>query len=384
MRQQVILSFGNFFSSAHFFLIIYILAPYLATFMPAQSTGLVISLGALLTLCIFPYMPQLVARYGAQTLAIALASLEAFFLLWLSISPAPIAAVLFVALACAASPLIAYQLDLLLEATVRDEGSTGRVRTAFLTAGNAALLITPLLTGMLLDGGDMYGRVFLAAAVSLVPFILLMVLEPLPHGNPPRLNNVKEACLCIVNDADLRGIASAMAVLQFFYHLAPLYVPLYLHTVLGLPWSELGWIFAIMLIPFVVVEYPAGILADKVLGDRLLLIIGFIVMGLSFASILFIQASTPLYVILLILVVTRLGAALVEAMVEGHFFRRVSEEDANTVSVFRMMRPAGALIAPIVGTLLLTSFSYAFFFAATGIAVVVLGVASGLAIRDHR
>lgn len=382
MRPQIVLSFGNFFAAAHFFFLMFVLAPYLATFMEAESTGIVVSLGAVVTLAAFPFMPRLVAKYSPQALAIAFASLEALFLIWLAIDPTPIAAIIFAALACATSPLLAYQLDLLLEATVEQESLTGRVRTAFLTAGNAALLITPLIMGVLMDGTDNYERVFFAAAVSLLPFILLMLTQQMPRGHVPTMTKVWDACLCLMQDKDLRAIAGAMAVLQFFYHLAPFYIPLYLHTVLGMPWDQLGWIFAVMLIPFVVLEYPAGILADTRLGDRFLLLVGFVIMGISYAAIALITASTAVWVIVAVLVATRIGAALVEAMAEGHFFRRVSEKDTNTVGVFRMMRPASALVAPLVGSLLLAVGSYGVFFGVTGAIILVAGVLTALAIRD--
>ena len=88
--------------------------------------------------------------------------------------------------------------------------------------------------------------------------------------------------------------------------------------------------------------------------------------------------------ILALLVLTRTGAALSEAMIEGHFFRRVTERDANTVSVFRMMRPGGALIAPIIGSLLLVFGSYSIMFVVMGLAIAVFGTLSTLAMRDIR
>jgi MFS family permease len=383
MRTRAILSFGNFFASAHFFLIIYILAPYLATFMPESDTGLVVSLGAVITLCAFPFVPRFVGRHGPQKLAVLLASFEGLVLLWLALSPAPVGAILLVAVACATSPLLAFQLDILLEATVENEDATGRIRTAFLTAGNATLLVAPLIIGLLLDDSDHYERVFFVAALSLVPFILMMLTRHMPRGHIPPMSDVRQAAICVLNDKDLRAVASSMAILQFFYHLAPLYIPLYLHTVLGIPWSELGWVFAVMLIPFVLVEYPAGILADTKLGDRGLLIAGFIIMGLSFMLIGLIHANTSIVIILLILLSTRIGGALVEAMVEGHFFRRVSEADTNTVSVFRMMRPTGALIAPVIGSLLLVVANYQVFFALTGLLIAGVGAYVARSVRRN-
>ncbi len=384
MHPRLILSIGNFFSVAHFFLIVYIIAPYLALFMPASQAGLVVSLGAIFTLAVFPFMPRLVAAYGAKRLAIALASLQSLTLYVLAGSPTLLLIIGCIALSCALSPLIAYQLDLLLEATMRNENATGRVRTAFLTAGNIALIAAPLAIGFLLDGTERYSLVFLVASLSLAPFIALFLIEPLPEGDPPAFNSVRMTCSCIWNDPDLRAAALGNGVLQFFYHLAPLYIPLYLHSVIGMPWDTLGWVFAIMLLPFVFIEYPAGWLADRYLGDKALLTAGFVIAGISFAAVGFIDTSTPLIAVVLILLISRIGAALVESMVESHFFRRVSERDPNTISVFRMMRPFSALTAPVFASIILFSGSYLAFFLISGCLVAALGIISALGIRDSR
>lgn len=384
MRTRRILSFGNFFASAYFFLIVYILGPYLATFMPAALTGFVISFGAVVTLTLFPFVPGLVRRYGAQRLALGFSVLQSIILLCLALNPTPFVAILFSALTCALAPLLAYQLDILVEATVENENATGRIRTAFLTAGNAALLIAPLVIGTLLDGGDRYDRVFFIASLSLIPFILLMFGVKLPSGKASIKGSTREAIRVVMKDPDLRAIASSMLMLQIFYQFAQLYIPLYLHIVLGIPWSELGWVFALMLAPFVLVEYPAGILADTKLGDRTLLIVGFFFTGIAFALIAYITASTSILIILFVLLMSRVGAALVEAMTEGHFFRRVSEQDTDTVSIFRMMRPLSALIAPVVGSIFLLISTYQIFFVSMGLVVMLVGMIAAVHIRSFR
>ncbi len=382
MHPRALLSIGNFFSSAHFFLTVFVVAPYLALFMPASRAGLVVSLGAVVTLILFPLMPRLVSRYGARHLALVLAVLQALVLSLLATSPGIVLAVICIALTSAISPLIAYQLDLLLEHATREENVTGRVRALFLTTGNVALILSPLLIGYVLNGSEAYSRVFLASALSLAPFIVLFLFERLPEVTPPVFSAVGMTCKCIWGDRDLRAAALANAVLQFFYHLAPLYIPLYLHTTLGIPWSDLGWIFAVMLLPFVFIEYPAGWIADRWLGEKELLLAGFVITGLTFAVVGFITASTPLYVIAGILFMTRVGAALVESMVEGHFFKRVSERDANTISIFRMTRPLAALTAPVIASIILFSGGYLVFFMSTGALIVALGIISSIAIHD--
>lgn len=383
MRTRIRLALGNFFSAAHFFLIVYIFGPYLSTLMPEESVGFVISAGAIITLTLFPFMPRLVARFGARRLATYGAVLEMFILLGLATAPPiPIMGMALVAFAAALSPLVVYQLDLLLEATIAHEGTSARVRTAFLTAGNLALIGAPLLVGFLLGNSNQYEHVFLVAAASLLPFIALFMFDHIPEGLPPRVCDIRDTAKCIIWDKDMRAVMFANLVLQFFYHTAPLYISLYLHAVVGIPWSTLGWMFMVMVLPFVLVEYPAAEASERWFGDKELMATGFIVMGIAFATIGFLSNQTAVWFVLAILVATRIGAALVEAMAEGHFFRRVSETDAATVSLYRMARPAAALVAPLFGSVLLVLGGYTVLFAVLGIVVAFLGAIAALLITD--
>ncbi|MDB5264808.1 MAG: hypothetical protein JWN64_379 [Parcubacteria group bacterium] len=383
MHARRVLSLGNFFSVAHFYLILPVIVPYLATMLPADSAGLVVSAGALFTLIAFMFMPRLIRKYGARKLALFFGYAQAVTLVLLGENPGPVIAIAAVAIACALAPLIAYQLDLLLEATVSEENSTGRVRTAFLTAGNVALVLAPIAVGLILDGAEAYSHVFFYAGLSLTPFLVLFFVDRLPEKTPPSMHSVRSSFACMLKDKDLMAVAGSNAVLQFFYHLAPLYIPLYLHTALNFAWSDLGWMFAIMLLPYFLLEYPAGYIADRWLGDQELLLAGFVIMGLSFASLAFVTSTTPLVFILLILVLTRVGAVFAEAMTEGHFFRRITAEDASTVSIFRMMRPSAALLAPVSASVLLfAGGSYAMLFILFGLAIAAAGSLCAFRIQD--
>jgi len=385
MKPRKVLALGNFFASIHFFLVLYVMAPYLATFLPDEQTGLVISAGAVATLTLFPFMPRIAAFLGAKRGALVVGSLLAISLFVLAQQPSFWIAAICLAFVAAAAPFIQFFLDLLLESTDASSEETGRVRTAFNTAGNVALILAPLCIGYLLGETNEYWRVFLVGGLSLTPFIALFLIEPLPEQIRFEHPKLLETCRCMLVDPDLRAAAVANAVLQIFYHLAPLYIPLYLHGTVGIPWSELGWMFTVMLLPFVLIEYPAGYIADKYIGDKEMLIGGFVLIGISFGSLAFVTSATPIALLLLALVGSRVGAAVVEAMVEGHFFRRVTAEDSNTVTVYRMSRPLAALIAPLSASILLFfTESYTVFFITSGIVLVVLGVLSAQYVKDIR
>lgn len=362
----------------------YILLPYLSSFMPTAYTGLVIAGGALVACALFPFLPRFVGRYGAQQLALVFAILEMIAFLALAASPGAIAAVFFVALTVALQPFLAYELDLLLEATVSAEETTGRIRALYLTAWNAAALAAPLLIGALLARSEAYNNVFLAGAIALVPFITLFAARRLPEVKTPQLSHMIDTLRCILRDRDLAAVTFGHLLLYFFFIWAPLYVPVYLHTELGIPWSELGWIFFVMLLPYVLIQYPSGVLADRYIGDKEILFAGFFLAGVSLAAVGLFSLATPLVVIACVLIASRVGSALIESMTEGHFFRRVSERDINSVSVFRGIWPLANLIAPVVGSLVLLFGNYQMLFFLTGGFIALAGVGATAFIKDFR
>ena len=139
-----------------------------------------------------------------------------------------------------------------------------------------------------------------------------------------------------------------------------------------------------MLVPYILIDYPAGLIADRFLGDKELMFLGFLIAGGALASISIISSTSSLALILLILVCSRIGTALVESMTEGHFFRRVSERDVNSISVFRGIWPVANLIAPIAGSLILFFGNYQLFFILTGGFIAVAGITATLLIKDFR
>lgn len=384
MHLRALLSLTNFFCALHFFLVLYVIAPYLATFIPDATVGLVIAGGSVLTLASFPFVPRAVRTFGTRRIFLVLIVFLIVALLLLAARPTALGAITLIALFCAVQPVIAYLLDLMLEATITTESNTGRIRTAFITCANLALVLAPLLTGLLLGSTSEYLRIFLVSAVALVPAFILLCCVRIPEQYAPSYATMREVYRCLVNDPDVFAAGIANATLQFFYHLAPFFIPLYLHSVLGFPWSELGWMFAVALIPFVLIEYPVGWIADRITGDQEFMALGFLITGTAFASLAFVTTATPSLSILIALITTRIGAAMTEATAESHFFRRVSQQDVNSVGIFRMLRPFGALTAPIIGSLFLLFTTYNVFFFVTGIAIIIVGVGSALSIKDVR
>lgn len=362
----------------------YILLPYLSTLMPVSYTGVVVAGGGLAALLFFPFLPRIIARWGAQQITLVLGLIEMIVLLMLATGPSIAMSVTLIILFVAVQPFIAYGLDILLEAAGTTADMTGRVRALFLTAWSTGSFVAPLLLGVLMNGTNEYALVFIAATGALVPFVLLFAARRLPIGANPEISPMQDSLACILRNRDIAAVTFGHIILWLFYVWAPLYVPIYLHNVLGIPWSSLGWIFAVMLIPYIVIEYPARWLADRFTEEKNLMFAGFIIAGGALATVSLITSESSSLSILGILLVSRLGAALIESMTEGHFFRRVSERDINSVSIFRAAWPLSFVVAPLIGSIILFFGDYQLLFIITGGFIAIGGALSTLFIKDSR
>ncbi len=384
MYARNILAVGNFFLAVSATLVSYTLLSYLSSFISETHIGFAIATGGAVTIMAFFSLPRLVARYGAQELALFLAFVNMILLFAAAAAPRTIASAVFIILTLSLQPLIFYELDLLLEATVTNENATGRVRTLFLTGGNVGALVAPLLIGTLLARVENYTYIFFTAAATLAPFIILFAARRLPEGAIVGHSHLRDTLQRVAQNRDLLAVTIGHFILYLFYIWAPLYVPIYLHAVLGIPWSALGWMFAVMLVPYILIEYPAGWVADRFLGDKELMMAGFLIAGSALAAVGFLTTISTSLTILAVLVATRTGAALIESMTEGHFFRRVSEKDIVSVSVFRGVWPLANAIAPLVGSLILFLDGYQMLFILTGGFILVAGTLSTSSIKDFR
>jgi len=159
----------------------------------------------------------------------------------------------------------------------------------------------------------------------------------------------------------LRGVYFTSFFLNLFYSSAVVYIPLYLNKVIGFEWSTLGFMFSIMLIPFVLVEIPAGIIADKYIGEKELMSAGMVIIIISLILFFLVKSANPfLWVGLLFF--SRIGAALVESMRESRFFKIVDAEDVSHINFLRTSYPLGYLIGSGLGALILTFYNIQYLF----------------------
>ena len=134
-----------------------------------------------------------------------------------------------------------------------------------------------------------------------------------------------------------------------------IYVPIYLHQNIGFSWNVLGILFAIMLIPYFAFAVPLGALADRKLGEKEILIVGFLLLIITTASMTFLSSQNILMWVGL-LFAGRVGATAVETMTETYFFKKIKPERANSLEIFRDARPLAYIVAPLVASLFLAHY----------------------------
>jgi len=374
----------NFFGALHFFLTIYILAPYLAQFMNDTSVGLVFSAGALLSFAGFLSLPQVLRRISLKHFALLLSFIQLGTLTALLFSPSINLIVVLVIVLSALPALIGYAFDIFLEQVTKSEGSTGNVRGLFIAISSIALVISPLAIGYILGDTNAYEKIFALAAATLLPFIIL-IFTLIKGGTNRELETLsfRKTLKCLLHSKDVMLGASAHLVMLLFFSWVAIYIPLYLHTELGIVWSDLGWVFSIMLLPYVFLELPIGIMADRWFGEREIMMIGFTIMGLSLAMISFITVPAITLFLISILVLTRVGGAMAEITTETYFFKHVDGNDLNSIGLFRMLRPLGALAGPLIGSFALIFVSLQSVFIVLG-GICLLGVPLAFFIKDTR
>jgi fucose permease len=126
-----------------------------------------------------------------------------------------------------------------------------------------------------------------------------------------------------------------------------IYLPLLLHNKIGFEWREIGLILIIMILPFLIFEYPVGRMIDNKTGEKEFLFIGFIIMAAASFTIPFIGQKI-FWLWAMLLFISRIGASLVEISAESYFFKKVNDRHSSIISLFRMTQPLAYIAAPLI------------------------------------
>ncbi|MBU1246820.1 MFS transporter [Patescibacteria group bacterium] len=342
--------------------------------------GLVYATASLITLITLIHISKILRRVGNFRMAVFVVFIEILSLFGLVLAQSPIFLMLVFIVHLIVSSLFIFNLDLFLESSSQDK-ETGTLRGTFLTSFSVAFVLAPFIAGLLLTNGDFW-KLFFVSALVMIPVLLLLYTQFRNHKDPvydnvPFLKTLKE----IKRRKNIYKIMVSSFLLKFFYSWMVIYVPIYLYQEMGIPMSQiLGVIIPIMLLPFVFLGIPLGKLADTVLGEKEILTIGFIIMGVSTMSLAYItSANLAIWIFLLFL--TRIGASCVDTMSETYFYKKIDATDTHLIGCFKTLIPLAYLLGPLVATGFLGFFEYKFLFIVLGI-IMLTGTRHSLTLED--
>ena len=350
MEKRKIIYSGGFLFFLSLGLAAYINSSFLTSFVGEKFVGVVFALASLTAVAALLIAPKIFRRIGGYKFLVLIAVLDALSFFTIAILEDTWAVILVFIIGFSLNTLIMFSLDEILKIFSTDS-KTGEIRGTYLSLSNLSWIVAQLAIALFL-GNFSFRVIYLSSFVVMILFsaICLYRLKNIPdpkYDTARSLSYVKK----FFQHGNLRLAYKLNFLVQFFYSWMLIYTPIYLYSHLGFSWKEIGFIFMIMLIPFLIIPIRMGKYADKI-GERKMLMFGFIVMGFFSLSLFFAGVhSVILWAFLLFC--TRVGAATTEAMSDTYFFKHIRPENEEFVGVYRSAMPVADIVGPLLAFLLL-------------------------------
>ena len=375
MKRQVF--FAGFSLTLSVALAYYINSSFLATLVGRDNVGFVYAGAAFAALLVIPFIAPLGRRFGLLKPSRWFTLIFLASLLTLASSRDPRIEIAAFIISYASIVGLGLWLDIYLE-TLSTNQSTGRIRGGYLTVLNAAVLLAPYVSGRIAGDAGNYQKIYWLSFILALPLLYQMFVRLTNQRLPANNSSLGKK----LRDSNLRKILALDFLLNLFYFFMVIYLPLHLHNVLGFGWEKIGLIFTIMLVPFVLVEYPLGWLADRRFGEKEILSLGLIIAALATFPIFFLTTkSFAVWAGLLFL--TRVGASAIESMKETYLFKKVSASDIGIISLSRFTVPLAYIIGSLVSVIMLRSFPITSLFILIS-ALFILGLYFSLTLKDTK
>jgi MFS family permease len=360
---------------------LYINSNFLTSIVTEQITGSTYTIAAIITIGAIAASSRALRQLGNYATVLSLTILELAALLTLAFAGSVWLLLFAFIIHWILTAAIRYHLDVFLE-SYSDDATTGETRGTLSALRHVAFIIGPLIAGLVL-GEKAFDAMYLTAAVFVLPAILLLMYSFRDFEDPDYAYNSLWASLRTAwKDVNVRWTLLCMLTLRLFFAWMVVYTPIYLHQHIGLPFDEIGVIFSIMLLPYVLMGRGLGEIADQWLGEKELLITGFIITA-GFTASLALVETQEIIIWGLLLFGTRVGATMVQVMSAGYFFKHINAGAINELSLARMVKPIAYVLAPALATgmLAIGSFTNIFLWIA---GITLLGALAAVPIADTR
>lgn len=393
MKQSLrsLVYIGGFFFTLHIAFASYINSSFIAQIIGDKFVGLFFIIASIGTVLALSLTPLFIRNFGFKFSFLSLLLVNLLLTIFISTDNNKSLVVLIALFFFYIIGLVLkYILDLFLE-TLSSNQNTGGIRGTFLSTTNLGWVLVPILLGSVLGSGSDYSLIYLLSGLAILPFTIIVLLifkNKLPTIKEANKNtSIIKSFYTIISstkntDKNLKHILIIDFLLNLFYAFMVIYTPIYLHTYIGLPWIDIGLIFTIMLLPFVLLQYPLGRLADRVWGEKEIITLGLLITGLSTIAISFIDTNS-LIVWTIILFITRIGAASIEIGKETFLFKQLNSNDSNLLSLSRIMLPLAYIAGPACATIIIYLGSIELLFIFLGL-IMILGLYSARLLVDTK
>lgn len=335
-------------------LLAYVMSSYLKEVMHTDNVGVIYLLSNLVVLLVLLHLHKIIYIFGKSSILHIIVFFKVIAIAGLLFFPVSFTGIWFMVLYIITGALSWTVLSTILESFSVDNES-GRIRGVHLSVTNAGYLMGPLLSTQLLNKYGFDGIFFVSLLVYMTIFIFDLIY--IKKTNHKFIKKIDAMAMLkkVFKRKNIMRIYYVSFALEFFYALMIIYVPLYLLEK-GFSWDQLGVVFTLMLIPFVLVQYPAGLIADKKTGEKEFLLFSFFILGLS-TLLFYLSDSSEIMVWGTILILGRIGAALVEILRESYFFKRIDGNDVDIIDFFGTARPVASIVATSISSIMLFFYS---------------------------
>jgi MFS family permease len=125
-----------------------------------------------------------------------------------------------------------------------------------------------------------------------------------------------------------------------------------------------------------------GVLADKKMGEKELIIVALSIMAPAVLSIYFIE-SKSMIIWAVVLLLTRVGAAMLEVLTDSYFYKRIDGDDVELIDFYRTAHSFAYIVAAILSAFVLLFFSMKAVFILV-FAVIVAGFYPAYHLMDNK
>ena len=231
---------------------------------------------------------------------------------------------------------------------------------------NMAWLIGPIIAGFVSNKYGIQKVFFFAALFIFLSFFLLKIFQVKDKVISKKIDtNILKIFRDFFKDSK-RSISYILSGgINFWWVFIYVYMPLFI-VGKGLNDLVLGYFLAAITIPLILSEYSFGKLTSRI-GFRKVFFIGYFILAVAAITCFFVP---NIYLILVVLVLSSFGAAMVEPTTEAYFFDIITEKEREKYySVYNTTIDVNYFLGSILGAFILLILPFEYIFILFGIAM---------------